>query len=63
LTIEPALRRPVRLKAQEKKAGHARLLSAIVSEARGGVVAFEGSPVDKAQIILTYFRDHRLVDF
>jgi electron transfer flavoprotein beta subunit len=63
MTIEPALRRPVKLKAQEKKAGHARLLSAIVSEARGGVVAFEGSPVDKAQIILSYIREHRLVDF
>jgi electron transfer flavoprotein beta subunit len=62
-TVSPVPRRPVRLKAQESKAGHARLLSAIVSEAKGGVVAFEGSPVDKAQIMLNYLREHRLIDF
>lgn len=62
-TVTPALRRPVRLKAQENKAGHARLQSAIVSEAKGGAVAFEGSSVDKAQIVLSYLREHRLVDF
>ena len=62
-TVEPATRRPVTLKAQENKAGHARLQSAIVSEAKGGTVAFEGSPVDKAQIMLNYLREHRLVDF
>lgn len=61
--VEAAPRRPVRLKAQEKKAGHARLLSAIVSEAKGGVVAFEGTTVDKAQVVLNYLREHRLVDF
>ena len=63
LTIEPATRHPIQLKAQEKKSGHARMQSAIVSEAKGGVVAFEGSPVDKAQIILTFFRERHLVDF
>jgi electron transfer flavoprotein beta subunit len=57
------IRRPVRLKAEERKAGHLRLQSAIVSEAKGGVVAFDGSPVDKAQIVLNYLREHRLVDF
>ncbi len=61
-TVEPA-RRLIRLKARESKAGHDRLLAAIVTEAKGGVVAFEGSPVDKAQIMLTYLREHRLVDF
>ncbi|RUO99057.1 hypothetical protein [Hyphomicrobium sp.] len=61
--VEAAPRRPVRLKAAEKQAGHARLLSAIVSEAKGGVVAFEGTTVDKAQVVLNYLREHRLVDF
>ena len=62
-TLEPAPRRPIRLKAQDTKTGHARLQSAIVSEAKGGTVAFEGSSVDKAQIMLNYLREHRLVDF
>lgn len=62
-TVEKVSRRPVRLKAWEKKSGHARLLSAIVSETKGGVVAFEGTTVDKAQVMLNYLREHRLVDF
>ncbi|MET1047547.1 MAG: hypothetical protein ABWX70_12745 [Hyphomicrobium sp.] len=61
--VEAAPRRPVRLKVQAKKAGHERLLSAIASEAKGGVVAFEGTSVDKAQVVLNYLREHRLVDF
>jgi electron transfer flavoprotein beta subunit len=56
-------RMPVRLKAQDKKTGHARLLSAIASDAKGGAVAFEGTAVDKAQVVLNYLREHRLVDF
>jgi electron transfer flavoprotein beta subunit len=62
-TVETTERRPVRLKAEDKKAAHARLLSAIVSEAKGGTVAIEGSSVDKAQIVLSFLREHRLVDF
>jgi electron transfer flavoprotein beta subunit len=62
-TIAPENRRPIRLKAQETKGGHARLQSAIASEAKGGVVAFDGSPVDKAQIVFNYLRDHHLIDF
>jgi electron transfer flavoprotein beta subunit len=61
--IAPDARRPVRLRAQETKAGHARLQSAIASEAKGGVVAFDGSPVDKAQIVFNYLKEHRLIDF
>lgn len=61
--VESASRSPVRLKALEKKAGHARLLSAIASEAKSGVVAFEGTTVDKAQVVLNYLREHRLIDF
>lgn len=62
-TVETASRRPVRLKAQDGKSAHARMQSAIVSEAKGGVVAFEGTTVDKAQVMLNYLREHRLVDF
>jgi len=61
--VETGARRAQRLKAQDKQAGHARLLSAIVSEVKGGVVAFEGTSVDKAQVVLNYLREHRLVDF
>ncbi|HML28540.1 MAG TPA: hypothetical protein PKE16_06835 [Hyphomicrobium sp.] len=61
--VEAQSRRPVRLKAADRKAGHARLLSAIMSEAKGGVVAFEGTSVDKAQVVLNYLREHRLIDF
>jgi electron transfer flavoprotein beta subunit len=62
-SAEQSPRRPIRLKAEEKKAAHARLMTAIVSEAKGGLVAIEGSCVDKAQIMLTYLRENRLVDF
>ena len=62
-TLDPEARRPIRLKAQDNKDGHARMLSFIESPAKGGAVAFDGSPVDKAQILLTYLRDHHLVDF
>ena len=62
-TVVPATRRAVRLKAEEKKAGHARMLSAIASEAKAGVVAFEGTSVDKAQVVLNYLRENNLVDF
>ncbi|MGO4685914.1 hypothetical protein [Hyphomicrobium sp. 2TAF46] len=61
--VETAPRRPVKLKAQDGKSAHARMQSAIVSEAKGGVVAFEGTTVDKAQVMLNYLREHRLVDF
>jgi len=62
-SVETASRRPVRLKAQDGKSAHARMQFAIVSEAKGGVVAFEGTTVDKAQVMLNYLREHRLVDF
>lgn len=62
-TVDTEARRPVTLKAEDKKPAHARLLSAIVTEAKGGVVAIEGSSVDKAQVMLSFLREHRLVDF
>ena len=61
--VGPAERQLVRLKAQEKKAGHARMLSAVAAEAKSGIVAIEGSDVEKAQMLLAYLREHRLIEF
>lgn len=60
---EPATRAPVRFKAAETRSGHARMLSAIVTEGRGGAVISEGTPAEKAQAILAYLRKHRLIDW
>lgn len=62
-TVEQTSRRPVRLKAEEKRSAHERMRAAVVSEAKGGVVAFEGTSVDKAQVVLNYLRNHRLIEF
>lgn len=62
-TVEQTSRRPMRLKAEEKRSAHERMRAAVVSEAKGGVVAFEGTSVDKAQVVLNYLRNHRLIDF
>jgi electron transfer flavoprotein beta subunit len=62
-TVEPTSRRPVRLKAEDKRSAHERMRAAVVSEAKGGVVAFEGTSVDKAQVVLNYLRNHGLIDF
>jgi electron transfer flavoprotein beta subunit len=56
-------RKPIKLKAPEHKSGHERLLAAISSENKGGTVVNEGNSVEKAQVILNYLREHRLVDF
>ena len=61
--VEPATKRPVKFKARESKAGHARMLSAIVAEAKGGAVINTGSAADKAQAILAYLRTHKLIDW
>ncbi len=61
--LQPANRSITKLKARDKKTGHARLLSAIVSENKGGHVVNEGSSVEKAQVILTYLREHHLINF
>lgn len=61
--VEPASKRPVKFKAKESKAGHARMLSAIVTESKGGAVISTGSPADKAQAILAYLRTHKLIDW
>lgn len=62
-TVEQAPRRAVPLRAQNNADGYTRMLSFIQSPAKGGIVAFDGSPVDKAQILLSYLREHRLVVF
>lgn len=60
---EPAAKKPVVLKAMEKKSGHARMASAIASESKGGVIVTDGTPAEKAQAILAYLRSHRLIEF
>lgn len=62
-TLSPAARQLVRLKAEEKRAAHERLQAAIAVEAKGGAVVNEGSDVDKAQVLLAYLRQHRLIEF
>jgi len=59
---EPA-RKPVVLKAAEKKSGRARMAAAIASESKGGTLVTEGTPAEKAQAILAYLRSHRLIEF
>ncbi|MDR5857041.1 electron transfer flavoprotein subunit beta/FixA family protein [Caballeronia sp. LZ062] len=62
-TLGPIAAKPKRLAAPEKRSGHARMLSATTTESRGGSVVIEGSSVEKAQVILAYLREHRLVDY
>ena len=61
--VAAAQRKPVRLAAQEKRSGHARMLSATTTESRGGSVVIEGTSVEKAQVILAYLREHQLIDY
>jgi electron transfer flavoprotein beta subunit len=61
--ITPATRKPVKLVAAEKRSGHARMLMATTTESRGGNVVIEGTSVEKAQVILSYLREHRLIDY
>ncbi|KVE32440.1 drug:proton antiporter [Burkholderia sp. TSV86] len=62
-TKHAATRQPVKLAAEDKRSGHARMLSATTTESRGGNVVIEGSSVEKAQVILAYLREHRLIDY
>ncbi|MEX3960083.1 electron transfer flavoprotein subunit beta/FixA family protein [Trinickia sp. EG282A] len=61
--VAPAQRKPMKLVAAEKRSGHARMLMATTTESRGGNVVIEGTSVEKAQVILDYLREHRLVDY
>lgn len=60
---EPATKKPVMLKAAEKKSGHARMAATIASESKGGEIVADGTPAEKAQAILAYLRHHRLIEF
>ncbi|WP_179402285.1 electron transfer flavoprotein subunit beta/FixA family protein [Burkholderia guangdongensis] len=62
-TVGPIERKPVKLVAAEKRSGHARMLSAVTTESRGGNVVIDGSSVEKAQVILAYLREHQLIDY
>ncbi|RKO00558.1 electron transfer flavoprotein subunit beta/FixA family protein [Burkholderia mallei] len=62
-TTRAVERKPVRLAADDKRSGHARMLSATTTESRGGNVVIEGSSVEKAQVILAYLREHQLIDY
>jgi electron transfer flavoprotein beta subunit len=61
--VAPVERKPVKLAAAEKRSGHARMLTATTTESRGGNVVNEGTSVEKAQVILGYLREHRLIDY
>jgi electron transfer flavoprotein beta subunit len=61
--IEDGKRRPVKLKANENLSGHARMQAATSQVSKSGLVVNEGDSVGKAQVILAYLRDHRLIEF
>lgn len=62
-TLESADRVPVKLKAPDRRSGHARMLAATVAASRGGQVLTQGSDVEKAQAVLAYLREHDLIAF
>lgn len=62
-TLESADRVPVKLKAPDRRSGHARMLAATAAASRGGQVLTEGSDVEKAQAVLAYLREHDLISF
>lgn len=62
-SVAPTERQPRKLVASEKRSGHARMLMATTTESRGGNVVIEGTSVEKAQVILGYLREHRLIDY
>lgn len=63
--LEAANRRARPLVAQSRASGHERMLGAIATDGAkaGGMVVKQGDPVEKAQVLLDYLRDHHLVDF
>ena len=62
-TLESVDRVPVKLKAPDRRSGHARMLSATAAASRGGQVVNQGSDVEKAQAVLAYLREHDLIAF
>ncbi|MES2259462.1 MAG: electron transfer flavoprotein subunit beta [Pseudomonadota bacterium] len=63
--IEAVSRRPRPLKAKVAQSGHTRMLGAIGGDAgaRAGLVLKQGSAEQKAEQLLAYLREHRLIDF
>lgn len=59
----PVTGKPRKLAAAEKRSGHARMMSATVTESRGGQVVSQGTTTDKARAVLAYLRQHGLIDF
>ncbi len=59
--LDATERVPVKLKAPDRRTGHARMLAATSSTNRGGRVVTEGSDVEKAQAVLAYLREHALI--
>jgi electron transfer flavoprotein beta subunit len=62
---EAITRRPRPLQAKVVQSGHSRMLGAIgdSSGGRAGEVVKQGNAVEKAQVLLAYLREHRLIDF
>jgi electron transfer flavoprotein beta subunit len=61
--VDTTGRAPVKLKAPDRRTGHARMLAATSSAHRGGQVVNQGSDVEKAQAVLAYLREHDLIAF
>lgn len=59
----PAGKRLVKFAPSETRQGHARMLAAIALESTGGAVVKEGGAAEKAQVIMTYLRRNRLINF
>jgi len=60
-TLESVDRVPVKLKAPDRRSGHARMLAATAALSRGGQVVSEGSNLEKAHAVLAYLREHDLI--
>lgn len=62
---DAATRRPQALKAKVNQSGHGRMLGAIGGEAqtKGALIVKDGDAMQKASAVLSYLRQHHLVDF
>lgn len=62
-TVEAIRAKPIKLAAREKRSGHTRMLSATTTESRAGQVMSQGSTQEKAAAVITYLREHGLIDY
>ncbi|WP_034410489.1 hypothetical protein [Derxia gummosa] len=58
--VEPATRKPRRLKPVDRRSGHARMSAAVDTGGAGGQVVSDGGSVEKAQVLLRYLGEHGL---